>query len=547
MKKILNDHIKYYNDFGHFVQCIHDDYGERNAVEWYDRKANLYTRSYRHLTEDIYKLVHWLDNKGLNGKNLAIIGENSYQWLLVYMAAAVSGGTAVCVDMEQPVAVIQQMLEMSDIKAVFASSSCLPLVEEQQSNGTPCFLLGNGKDGLTGIDEVLEGIDSAKIDPDPAKVLNGNSTAAIVFTSGTTGVSKPVMLSHRALLVNGCECNVYVDGGMRAFSALPLCHTYGMTCAVLATWARGASLILNGNLKTVMRDLQAANAFSILTVPLMVEAIHNQMWLQARQSGKESILKKIFLMERLKRKVGMKSTGKALTELRKKVLGELSVIICGGAHMDKDISEEFELMGLIMLQGYGITECGPLVAVNGNQARKLDSVGMVLPSCQIKLEDEEILVRGKNLMNGYYRMPEETAEVMEGEWFKTGDIGMVDKDGFLYIVGRKKNIIVFKNGKKISPERLEQEIKKNSLVKNVMVYGAASGVSADDVKLAASIFPDEEATKDMSSYEILKEVQRHIDSINDTLPLYQQIQMVNLREEDFEKTAMMKIKRHLVK
>lgn len=548
MKKVMNEEIKYYDNFNIFLQGIREDYGDRDAVAWYDRKGQEYKKSYREFAADVYALADYFIQEGIAGSHVAIIGENSYHWIVVYFAAAVSGGAGVCIDAEQAEDVICQMVEMSESETVFLSKSCLNLCERygKDHKDRRVILLEGEEDGYQNVQQLIEQMDGTRGEAGCSLNIPPRQTAAIVFTSGTTGISKPVMLSHQALLTNGCECNIYVDAGPRSFSALPLCHTYGMTCAGLASWARGAVLILNGNLKTVMRDLLAADAFSLLTVPLMVEAIHNQIWLKAGQEGKEAALRQALKLEKMKRKLGLKKPGKALTALRKRIVGDLKVIICGGAHMSKEIAEEFELMGLIMLQGYGITECSPLVAVNGNGARKLSSVGMVLPSCQVKLVDEEIYAKGKNLMNGYFNMPEETDEVMDGQWFKTGDIGMIDRDGFLYITGRKKNLVVFKNGKKLSPERLENIIRQIPLVKEVMVYGAASGVTADDVKLAVSIFPDEDYAGAMSSYEILEELQGEIDKLNNTLPLYQQIQMVNIREEDFEKTAMMKIKRHMI-
>lgn len=187
-----------------------------------------------------------------------------------------------------------------------------------------------------------------------------------------------------------------------------------------------------------------------------------------------------------------------------------------------------------------------MVSVNRLQNRKLGSVGPVLPTLEVKSVEGEIYIKGITVMPGYYKSPELTAEVMEDGWFKTGDIGYIDNEGFLFITGRKKNLIVFKNGKKVSPEKMEELIGRIPLVKEVVVYGAASGSSAEDIKMAASIYPDPERSEGMSSYDILAKIQEEVDAINAKLPFFQQIQMINIRNQPFAKTASKKIIRHLV-
>jgi long-chain acyl-CoA synthetase len=226
--------------------------------------------------------------------------------------------------------------------------------------------------------------------------------------------------------------------------------------------------------------------------------------------------------------------------------GNLHIIVSGGANLSEKISKDFELFGILILQGYGITECSPLVSANSNHSYKHGTVGHVLSSFELKFVDEEIWVKGPSVMKGYYKDPEQTAEVMEDGWFKTGDLGYLDRNGFLCLTGRKKNLIVFKNGKKLSPEKLEEMIRPLPLVKDVIVQGTASGSSTDDVKLTASIFPDAAQTADMSSYEILVALQKEIDRINDDLPGYQQIELLNMRDQEFERTSTKKIKRYTI-
>ena len=552
MKNFPRNDVTYYDTFDAFMDGIEKAFGDKTAVSWFLRNRTEESRSFRELAGEVSQLRGAICGRGLAGKNIAIVGENSYAWIVTYLAVASCGGTAVCIDAEQSNESIWQMMQMAEVEAVFASDVCLPICEEvpEGKERIQMFvLLGDAKeDGVLTFSRLCEEGENYLAQNGPAVYppIEVRQTAAIAFTSGTTSISKPVMLSNQAILYNASDSSVYVSAGERVFTSLPFYHTYGMTCAVLATLVRGAALIINGDLKTVMRDLHLSRAESMLTVPLMIEAIHNQLWLNAEREGQEEGLRRLLRLQRVLRKMGIKTRIKVLEDVRQKCVGTLRTIICGGAHLNKEIAEEFLMLGILVLQGYGITECSPLVSVNSNYSYDMDSVGHVLPHCEVKIENEEILVRGKNVMNGYYKSPELTAEVMQGERFKTGDLGYLGRDGFLYITGRKKNLIVFKNGKKISPEKLEEKIGMIPLVKDVLVYGAVSGASADDVKLAASIYPDPERAKGLSSYEILEQLQEEINKINSHLPFYQQVQMVNIREQEFSKTASKKIKRHMV-
>ena len=548
MKKYPLNEVAYYARFRDMIDDLADKYGDNPAISWFTRKQEEKGVSYNKLRDDVRGLQEMMVQMGLAGKHIAIVGENSYEWLLVYFAANYCGSVAVCIDIEQPDDTILQMLEMADVNAIFLTSSYQEICSAYAKQDVNMFLL-SGRGSLPTVQSLIEQGTAIWKDGKENKEIDGmvkpENTAAIVFTSGTTSYSKPVMLSQYAILTNASDALANVQVGERTFTSLPFYHTYGLTCSVLSMLIPGTHLYINGNLRTVMKELQMAKPHTLLTVPLMLETIHSKIWLSAEENGKTEGLKKLLKLKKLQFALGLKKSGKTLEAIREKTVGSIELIICGGAHMSREIMEEFMYMGVTVLQGYGITECGPLVSVNRNGSNKLDSVGLVTAHCEVKIEEGEILVRGANLMQGYYNRQELTDEVMKDGWFCTGDMGELDKDGFLYITGRKKNLIVFKNGKKVSPEKLEEKLKNISLVQDVMVYGAASGVSTDDVQIAASVYPNPEKTEGMTSYEILEQLQREINNINDELPIYQQIQMVHIREQEFSKTALQKIKRHM--
>lgn len=555
MKRVPANIADYYDTFADYIDGIMKKYGDKPAVTYFDREKNAVTHSYRQLGEEVLSLATALYARDFFGKNLAIIGENSYDWLVAYLASAAAGAVAVCIDIEQSDETICQMITQADCVAAFTSATFLPICRQYiQDSQAPLELFwlsgmpGEKPAEMPAVASLIE--EGAQLMARRGGVhhfpVMPEQTASIVYTSGTTSMAKPVMLGNKAILHNAADAIRDVLAGDKVFSALPFYHSYGMTGAVLDTLVRGAEICINGDLKTMMRDLHLSQADSMITVPLVVETLHKQLWFLAEKEGKAKGLQMLFRICGVLKKLHLPYKNTELDEIRKKMMGSIHVIICGGAHLDKALCEEFLLMGVIILQGYGITECAPMVSTNGNRYNRIGSVGLVLDGYEVKTVDDEIYVKGKSLMNGYYKEKEETAAaITEDGWFKTGDLGYVDKDGYLYITGRQKNLIVFKNGKKLSPEKLEEAIMRVALVKEVMVYGAASGSSADDVVVAASIYPDPDLTGEMASYEILSKLQEEIDKINAALPLFQQVQMINIREKEFAKTASRKIKRHV--
>lgn len=531
-----------------FVRGMATLYGDKPALSWFTRRKEEMTLTYRQLTDRIGAVRRALLQRDLpQGTHIAIISENSADWIISALAVMACGHIAVCLDIEQSDDSILDMIRRSDSRLLFLSPTFLALCRPMLDAGEigEIILMGSRKEeeGTTAIEDIYRAGDtsgeSAEISVMPKQ------TAELVFTSGTTSLSKMVLLSQRAIMQNLYDSGERVTFHNRVFVSLPFFHTYGFNAAVLNTFLRGAHLYINGDLKTTMRDLALARPDTTLTVPLMLEAIHNQVWLNAERAGKDKALRLLMRVAKLCRTLHIPFRPKTFDALRENISGSLRLIICGGAHLSREIAEEFELWGIQVLQGYGITECSPLISVNCNYANKLGTVGLPLSGMEVRIVEDEVWVRGPSVMQGYYNDPESTALALtEDGWFRTGDLGSLDKDGFLSLTGRKKNLIVFKNGKKVSPEKLEELLSAIPAVREVVVSGTANGVFADDVKLTASIFPDPARTEGMSSYEILNQIQHEVDEINRTLPSYQQIQLVNIRAKEFDKTGTRKIKRH---
>jgi len=539
-----------YNTFPAFLEGIGRDYADRPALSWFTRRREEQTLTYGELVRRATALRRSLRKRGMSqGDHIAILSENSADWVTIFLSVTSFGCVAVCADTEQSDDSIRDMICRSDAKMLFLTPAYLPVCLPLLDSGAleRIFLIG----GLTSDQRVEtlntlyeQGFALMENESEEPFEVSEAAPAELVFTSGTTSQSKMVLLSQRAVMQNIREESYNIYFYDRMFSSLPFYHSYGLNCAVLHALLRGIHLYINGDLKTAMRDLTLAKVESMLTVPLMLEAIHNQIWLSVEKEGRAEELRRQLKRSSMCKKLHLPFKFPMLETLRAQVVGTLHTVACGGASLSVEISEFFESMGIQVLQGYGITECSPLISVNCNYANKPGSVGLPLRCLEVRLDDGEVCVKGPSVMTGYYKDPEQTAEAIQDGWFHTGDLGYLDKDGFLFLTGRKKNLIVFKNGKKISPEKLEELISAIPMVKEVMVSGTANGALADDVKLTASIYPDPQRTEGMTSYEILEHLQRAIDKINNDLPSYQQIQLVNIREKEFTKTATKKIKRH---
>lgn len=521
---------------------------DKTAITVFSSRRELFEYSYRQLSGDICAFAKALTALGLSHKHIAIISENRYEWLVAFWAIGCTGSVIVAIDVEQTPAEICSMLEYADVQAVILSQEFMFLAKEHSFPVNTIISMDYGEDdNIFSFWECIKrsspcDTDDAVLAPIMAAVKE-DDLAVLINTSGTTSASKLVMLTHGNLLHNACNAQALVETGDRVFNPLPLYHTYSLVCGVINVLTQGQNICINGNLKTLMEELKLFSPTLILSVPMITETLLKSIHLEQDRCGiRQEAINAVQKYEKLQRlHLPCKPY---LNDAVKKVLGKNAMlVISGGAHMNEEISGEFQAYGISVLQGYGITECSPLVSVNRNRDNKCSSVGVLLPEMEVKITNGEILVKGPSVFKGYYKNPQMTRKAFEDGWFKTGDLGYLDRKGHLYISGRKKNLIVFSNGKKVVPEELEKRILKLPLVKEAMVYGASNGKAADDVKLSVIIYADSVQTHGMSTFQVLEQIQEEVLELNHALPTYMRIYSIKISETEFRKTSIQKLKR----
>lgn len=489
----------------------------------YLRQKELVSITYQQFWQDINALGTFFFEQGLKGVKIAVLGENSYEWILTYFAAVLGSNIIVPIDKELSNDEIGKLLLRCGATALVHSSSYTDTAQEllqlRQIQKTfdmkdfPAFMnVGNKRihNGVNGFQQ---------------NIIKEDNVCSIIFTSGTTGSPKGVMLSQRNFMtdaVNACR-NMSFSGP--SMLTLPLHHTFAFTAGVLAMMIYRVPICISKSLRTFQADMQTFKPHHMFLVPLYVENMHKMIWKSAKEQGKEKMLKRLITISNLMRKCGIDLRKKLFRSILERFGGGLDLIVSGGAPINQEYIDGMDAIGIQVINGYGITECSPVLAVNRNRYFRRDSVGIPLPCCKVKIQDGEICVKGPNVMLGYYEDDASTREVLEDGWFRTGDLGYLDKDGFLYITGRKKNLIIFSNGKNVSPEELEEKLLHIDNIREVIVY-------AENENITAEIFAEDETG-----------IREGITKLNQELPSYKRIQKIKFRNMEFDKTTTKKIKR----
>ena len=553
----------------HFSQILRDN-GDKILYMWYDSERVLHEMTYREMADIILRQAAAFISLGWQNRHIAIIGETSPYWVATYVAAIASGNVAVPLDRELDIEQIEGFLTFAEVDAVVYSrafnqkfehaiaehptvSLFIPL---EPDDDRPC------PDGhrITPYEELLALGDRAlEAGVTPADPTDMERMAVMLFTSGTTGTSKCVMLCEKNVVcaVNAACETVEFFPEDTIVSTLPIHHTYEL-CCMLAAMNYGMHIAINDSLKHVMRNFSYFRPTGLILVPLFVNTMYKKIWDEAKRKKKDKLLRVALGASGRLRKVGIDLRGLLFSDINGAFGGRLVKIVCGGAPLNPEIAEKFEQFGITITEGYGITECSPLISVNPYFAPKSGSVGPAVPGCEVRIdvermndagfEEGEILVRGDNVMLGYYKQPEQTAEVFTPDgFFRTGDEGYMDSDGYIFITGRKKSVIVLENGKNVFPEEIEEYLSRLDCVGESVVVGRVKEGS-DSVILTAVIYPNPGMFPAGCDLDAAAEVIRNeVNKLNRTLVGYKQIRAVEIRRTEFEKTTSRKIKRHLVK
>ena len=485
-------------------------YGPEDAIRYKVKKNEIESKTYTQLREDSESFSNILKDLGEQGKHISVIGMTSYEWLVAYFGTVNSGSVIVPLDVNLPTEDVCDLIARSDSTvlvydevrkdvAAIAKDRCpqlktlISMQQAEHDDHAYSFrkLLGEhrGSFGYT---------------PEPDQLCT------IMFTSGTTGKSKGVMLTHRNVAENATCLDMKIPERTVIMTVLPIHHAYCLSMDILKGVSLGSVICINDSLMRVAKNIKLFKPEMILMVPLMIE----------------TMAKKLEEASMLPAKL-----------VKSQVFGKQFHTICsGGAYLDPSYIDLFRKYDIVIQQGYGMTECAPVISVNQSWNIRSDSVGQLIPNCEAKTVDGELWVRGSSVMQGYYKMPEETAETLEDGWLKTGDLGYVDEDGFVYLTGRKKNLIITKNGENVSPEELENALSTNRLVGEVLVREKGGVIEAE-------IYPDQDYVKKKRIKDVRAALQDVIDEYNRGAAPQKKIYSLIVRDTEFEKTTTRKIKR----
>ncbi len=480
------------------------EFGTLTAIRWLEKK-DIKEISYKELDVAATAIRKGLFTEGYSGDHIALIGTSSVYWMQCYLGITTGDNVAVPLDVNLPAEDLIDLINRSDSKALFVSPKLVGFADKVKES------CPGVKDIWFLEEEALSLLKGSGMGADDVEGRGESDIATIIFTSGTTGKSKGVMLTQANLVSNVEAVQYTVEPGRTLLSVLPIHHAFCLVMDWLKGFSLGAVVCINDSFLHMVRNMSIFKPEVMLMVPLMIESIYKRLAAAGPDIPAKVLAQNVFG-------------------------GNLRIIFTGGAHLDPYYIEKFAEYGVDVLEGYGMSECSPVISSNTPADHKAGSIGRPLPNVEIKFENGEILVRGSSVMKGYYKMPDETDATLKDGWLHTGDKGYIDEDGFLFINGRVKNLIILSNGENISPEEIENKLALSPLVAEVIVTGENNG-------LTARIYPEKEIAeaKGMDADAVRDAIQGFVDEYNKIQPTYRQITSLIIRENPFVRNATSKI------
>lgn len=520
-------------------------YNTRNAISYFKDKTVIVSKNYLELHLDVMKMAYYIKSLNLKSKNICLIGECSYEWIVSFYALSWAGFIPVLIDSE---------LSGDDIYELMVDvESTIVILDNSKKRSV---LLENAKrTGIATIDLYDDISPNNTLYPSVRSYLHNSDektiacakwapedTGLIVFTSGTTGKHKAVMLSHKNLCAD-LFVSYFLAGQGKHYSTiaiLPVHHMLQLTTGIQTPIYVGCPICIGRGKRFISQSIKQFTPSILILVPSVIEMMRKKIWADIRLKKREKHIKVATMISQLLMKCHIDIRRHIFADIHSALGGNLKTIISGGAPIDKETVQEFRRWGINIFNGYGITECSPVVSCNRISHQRDGSVGMVdlEPYCSVKIIDGEICVSGEIVMKGYYNDIETTNQVIKNGWFMTGDLGYIDSDNYLFITGRKKNLIILSNGENVSPEELELIYSKIDGVKDIIVY--SKEIEHDNI-LAAIVVPDETTMATVENIQAYFE--EKFNSQNSALPPYKRIYEVNIREKDFVKSSNGKVKR----
>ena len=556
----MKKNLKYY-DATHFrnlkelVENSVSKYKNKIAFMVKNKNGEIKNITYEEFKNDIDGLGTELINMGLKGKRVAIIANNCYEWVVSYLAIMNGVGIVVPLDKGLPTEEIIMSLERSKADAIIYDVKHIEdmqKVKERNKNIKYYISIGKEETDDLGFENVVnrgkEALKRGKMDYLNAEIDN-EKMGVILFTSGTTSKAKAVMLSHKNIAENvyslNCREKIYDTDVSLAF--LPLHHTFGLT-GILFFLSNGAANAFCDGLRHIQKNMKEYQVSVFVGVPLLLEGMHKKIIQEIEKKGKTKLINIMKKITKLLLKIGIDIRRKVFKQIIDSLGGKIRFVVSGAAAIDKNVAEDFNAFGILTVQGYGLTETSPVLLAEDEKNIKYGSVGLPIENVEIKIDNPngegigEIIAKGPNVMLGYYEDEKATNEVFKDGWFYTGDLGYKDKDGFIFITGRKKNVIVLKNGKNIYPEEIEIQVNNLIYVTESMVFGTPKG---DDLLLSAKIVysPEYEEFKTMTKEKIENKIWNDIKKLNQGFPSYKHIKKIIVTNEPMIKTTTQKIKR----